>query len=77
MAATGEMKIEIPLEDFWQFVDKHYNPLKENYCLYGVPKIDSENNVITISTSFSTEGDVREWVVEGEAQKEWRELEKL
>lgn len=72
MATTGEGTIEIPLEDFWSYVDG-YNIIEGNYNLYGKPKVNLDNNTLEIIFAFSDSGDPREWGEKSEAEKSWKE----
>lgn len=72
MAITGEGTIEIPLEDFWSYVDE-YNIVKDNYVIYGKPTINLDNQTLEIKFAFSDEGDPYKWSEKSEAEESWEE----
>lgn len=53
MGKYGSGLIEIPLEDFWDFVRKT-NPVDGN-VVYGVPRTNKDNDTIEIDYVFNTE----------------------
>ncbi len=75
MAAFGEGTIEIPMEDFWEFVNK-YHEHKKAELAFGVPKVNHLNNTININYAFGNDSDPREWSEEPTAVKEWKVYKK-
>lgn len=71
MSVTLEGKIEIPAEDFWEFVEK-YNPAKDLNCAYGVPKFNTDNDTIDITFAADSMTDPREWIEQPKCLEEWR-----
>jgi hypothetical protein len=75
MASYGEGTVEIPLNEFWEFVAK-YNDIRGAETLYGVPRPHKGNGMIEIDFAFSTECKPVDWAEKSEAQKQWDELDK-
>ena len=69
MAYTLIGKIEIPLEDFWEFVNK-YVPVGVEVA-FGVPKVNISNNTIEIPAALSTDGSPLDWTERPDFLSEW------
>ena len=74
MSCTYEGMIEIPLEDFWQFVAR-YHP-KDGQPCYGVPRANKGNGTLEIDFAMGTD-DVSpyEWAEKPKALRQWEEAE--
>lgn len=72
-AFMGEAEIEIPMEEFFQYLKKHH-PYLENVC-YGVPRVDKSNETLVVSVAFGTQDiSPEDWTEEPKAVREWREI---
>jgi hypothetical protein len=67
--ATG--KVYIPLEDFWQFVQKYLPPGHEE-VRFGVPKFTEAD--VEFDYASSTECSPDQWATPPEFLKEWDKL---
>ena len=56
MSNYGNGVIEIPLDEFYAFVDK-YNSNKDNNNVYGVPRINMDNGTLDLNYMFNSEID--------------------
>ena len=66
----GEGNIEIPLEDFWNFIDKyHEHNIVE--IAYGVPFVNKEKQVITLDYAYENEKHPSEWKDKPKCLKQW------
>lgn len=73
MANYGEGKIEIPLEDFWGYVER-YHDHESSELLYGVPSVNPDNETIEINYAFSTNSNPSDWAEKPECYNEWVKL---
>lgn len=70
----AEGQISIPLEEFWEFVNK-YHSLDHCEMALGVPRVVDGDLVIDYAAS--TECDPRQWAVKPKAVTQWEELKKV
>jgi hypothetical protein len=77
---NGEGKIEILLEDFFEYVNEHYNLFNKEGIMsqLGVPKLNSENGTIEIDVLYDSEIEPSKWTdYEGyDVCKQWRKFNK-
>lgn len=73
MAACYDGTIDIPLEEFWEFVAKYHDKTSGEVA-YGVPKVRKGGGYMEISFAVSSEGHPSEWAVKPAAVTEWEEL---
>lgn len=73
MSVTYEGTIEIPLEDFWQWVAQHA-PTRSHEVAYGVPRVNVENSTLDIDFAASDECDPRAWAEQPRAVTQWDDL---
>jgi hypothetical protein len=71
MASFGEGKIEIPMEEFWAFVNK-YHEHKTAELAFGVPKVNKENETMEINYAYGTESNPIAWSVKPKCLEEWK-----
>jgi hypothetical protein len=74
MSMDCEGTVEIPMEEFWEFVAK-YNSLQSCEIQYGVPRCNKESSRMEIDFAASTECHPMEWSKKPKAVLQW-ELEK-
>ena len=72
MALVGEATVEIPLEDFWDFVKTHHPDLYETQ--YGVPRVNIDNKTLEIDVAFSYGCHPTDWAEKSKAELQWIEL---
>lgn len=73
MAFVGEAMVEIDLCEFWDWVTKTQHPdLGER--VYGVPRVNKENQTLEIDVAFSQDCNPSSWAVKSEAEKQWENL---
>jgi hypothetical protein len=72
VGCTYEGMIEIPLEEFWEFVAK-YHP-EGGSPVYGVPRANKGNQCMEIDFAMGTD-DVcpSEWAVKPDALLQWKD----
>lgn len=70
----GEGTVYIGLEDFWQWVHENYVGSTGDLILFGVPRINKENQEIEITYAFSSDVPPDDWVNPPVAKKEWETL---
>lgn len=70
-----EGTIEIPMDEFWQFVFK-YDPTRESgmETSYGVPRIAKDGMTMEIDFAASTEGSPDDWAVKPKCKIQWDEM---
>ena len=69
---TQEGTIEIPLEEFWTWVQHNYaSRLEGMEIVYGVPRIPKGNGTMEIDFAASTEGSPHDWGVKPKAVLQW------
>ena len=75
MGVYGKGTIEIPLEEFWEFVNK-YVPDQESNNFFGVPRVNNVNQVLEINYMFNSEISPEDEIVfkESECYKQWQQL---
>ena len=73
MAASYDGTIDIPLEDFWEFVSKYHDKTSGEIA-YGVPKFTKSSGYMEISFAVASEGSPSEWAVKPAAVTEWESL---
>lgn len=73
MAASYEGSIDIPLEDFWEFVAKYHDKTSGEIA-YGVPRFHKGGGYMEISFAVSAEGHPGEWAAKPAAVTEWEAL---
>ena len=69
---SGEGKIEIPLEDFWEIVNKFHDH-ESCEILFGVPKVNKDNQTLEINYAYSSHSHPSEWVGGSVAKNEWED----
>lgn len=72
MAITGEGTIEIPLEDFWKFLNNYHNH-KGDVLVFGVPKTDIEGQCIIVNYAYDSIDSPQEWLEKPKCLKEWKQ----
>jgi hypothetical protein len=75
MPVSYEGKIEIPLEEFWEWVSGR-TPVDGHEVVYGVPQVNSHNNTMEVSFAASNDCPPSNWAQKPKAIKEWEELER-
>jgi hypothetical protein len=73
MAASFEGEVDIPLEEFWEFVAKFHDKFSGEVA-YGVPKFHKNTGYLTISFAVGSEGHPSEWAKKPAAVTEWEAL---
>lgn len=69
---TQEGVIEIPLEDFWNWMIKvHAHNLVGMETAFGVPRVNKENQTIEVSFAASSDGDPKSWATPPKCMTEW------
>jgi hypothetical protein len=68
---TYEGLLEIPLEEFWDFVVK-YLPDELDEMYYGVPRINQQNYTMEIDYAGDSTGSPENWKVLPKAVTQWR-----
>ena len=71
MSACYEGTIDIPLDEFWEFVAKYHDKTSGEVA-YGVPKFHS--GYMEISFAVSSEGHPSEWAKKPPAVTEWEAI---
>jgi hypothetical protein len=77
MGYTAEGTIEIPLEEFWDFVTKNYSPTNNDEIRFGVPRVNKSNQVLEIDFAFSNDTSPDNWSVKPDCLKQWDELKEV
>ena len=72
MAASYEGLIEIPLEEFWEFVTKYHDKTIGEIA-YGIPRVNRSNATIEISFAVGTECHPSGWAKKPLAVMEWEQ----
>jgi hypothetical protein len=72
MGRTYEGMIEIPLEEFWAFVEK-YNTSSGDEVAYGVPRVNKGNHCVEIDFAASSDGPPADWAEPPKAVTQWKE----
>jgi hypothetical protein len=70
-----EGTIEIPMEEFWEFVHQ-YDPVDGLESSYGVPRIIKDGQTMEIDFAASSEGSPADWANKPKAVLQWEEHEK-
>lgn len=75
MSYTLEGKIEIPLEDFWQWFHENYVPsgLRSSESVFGVPRVNISNMTIEVEVALDSDNNPRNWIEPPSIIKEWDE----
>lgn len=75
MGVYGKGTIEIPLEEFWEFVNT-YVPDQESNNFFGVPRVNNVNQVLEIDYMFNSEIGPEDEAdfKESECYKQWQQL---
>lgn len=68
MSASYEGTIDIPLEDFWEFVSKYHDKTSGEVA-YGVPKFHP--GYMEISFAVGSDGHPSDWATKPAAVTEW------
>jgi len=77
MSYAAEGELYIPLEDFRKFARK-YLPDDFDLVIFGVPKVISGDQDITVSFATGSDGnDPSFWGEKPKALKEWEDLENV
>ncbi|MDP2363900.1 MAG: hypothetical protein Q8M94_09045 [Ignavibacteria bacterium] len=71
---TMEGTKEIPLEDFWKFV-MQYSPGEGDEIIFGVPRVNKENDTIEIDFAASSESSPDDWKEKPKALKQWDKVD--
>ena len=67
---TMEGTIEIPMNDFWEFVIK-YAPVKSDPMCFGVPRFDIAAETIIINFASDSEESPENWTPKPKAITQW------
>lgn len=70
MAYMYEGLVEIPLEDFWKFIEG-YTPKTSGEVVYGVPKVDKGAGTLNIAFAVGNKTHPKDWARKPVAVEEW------
>lgn len=73
MAYDGEGTIRIPLEEFWELIQK-FHEHKDAELHFGVPQCDGYD--VVINYAYSSICNPADWSKKPKCSEEWKELEK-
>jgi len=73
MSFTAEGTIEIPTEEFFNWMYKNYTPCSGVEYQYGVPRVNKSNQTIEVDFAMGTETNPKEWHVKPDFLKQWVE----
>ena len=72
---TQEGTIEIPLEEFWEWVQKTYaDHMNGMETSYGVPRVNKGNDTLEIDFAAADDGHPSQWAEKPKSVKQWEEL---
>jgi hypothetical protein len=72
MALTAEGTLEIPMEEFWDWVVTSYG-VKGMVSVYGIPRFNKNTNSIEITVAMGDQTNPNSWATEPKALLEWSE----
>jgi hypothetical protein len=72
MALTAEGTLEIPMEEFWNWVFTSYG-VGGMVSLYGIPRFNKNTNSIEITVAMGDQTNPNEWATKPKALLEWSE----
>ena len=73
MPAFYEGVVEIPLDEFWEFVPKFHDKTSWEVA-YGVPKVEKGAGTLNVSFAVGYESHPSEWAKKPPAVTEWESL---
>lgn len=72
MALTAEGTLEIPMEEFWNWVFTSYS-VKGMDSVYGIPHFNKSTNSIEITVAMGDQTNPNTWATKPKALLEWSE----
>ena len=72
MAYDGEGTVYIPLEEFWEFVQRYVPVTKGAETAFGVPRVECGD--LVIDYACSTDCHPTEWATPPKAVQQWKDL---
>jgi hypothetical protein len=75
MSFTAEGTIEIPMEDFFNWLYENYAPCSGVEYQYGVPRVNKSNQTLEIDFAMATDCNPNVWVEKPSVMKQWKELQ--
>ena len=76
MSYTAEGTIEIPTEEFFSWVRRHYCPgptRTGSNVQYGAPRVNKSNKTIEVDFAMGDDCSPAEWLVKPDCVREWEE----